>query len=94
MITVTGRSSYKQTVDVLIALSEGKTSNEIKSIVPLSRYSYDYILNRLVSHELVEAHGDVLVVTRKGMNVVSFLNENEKIPVDGVVTYARDHNVL
>jgi predicted transcriptional regulator len=91
---VTGRSSYKQTIDVLLAISEGKTSNEIKSSVKLSRYSFDYILNRLVNHELVESQGEVLVVTRKGLKVVIFLYENEKIPKDSVVSYAREHNVL
>jgi predicted transcriptional regulator len=91
---VTGRSSYKQTIDVLLAISEGKTSNEIKSSVKLSRYSFDYILNRLVNHELVESQGEVLVVTRKGLKVVIFLYENEKIPEDSVVSYAREHNVL
>jgi len=91
---VTGRSSYKQTVDVLLAINDGKTSQEIKSSIQLSRYSYDYIINRLKNHQLLEDQGEVLVVSRKGMNVVNFLSENEKIPMDSVVSYAREHNIL
>ena len=84
---MTGRSSYKQTVDVLLAISEGKTPREIKSSVILSRYSYEYIINRLRSFQLLE-EGDALLVSRKGENVVSFLRENRKIPLDSVVFYA------
>lgn len=91
---MTGRSSYKKTVDVLIAISEGKTANEIKSSVQLSRYSYDYIVNKLLNHQLLESQGEVLIVSRKGVNVVNFLNENKKIPEDRVISYAREHNVL
>lgn len=85
---MTGRSSYKQTVDVLLAISEGKSPPEIKTSIQLSRYSYDYIINRLRNYQLLEDTGDVLLVSRKGANVVNFLKENEKIPVDSVVFYA------
>ena len=91
---MTGRSSYKQTVDVLLAIHEGKTSREIKSSIQLSRYSYAYIINRLKKYQLLDCHGELLDVSRKGMNVVNFLRENEKIPMDSVVSYAREHNVL
>ena len=84
---MTGRSSYKQTVDVLLAISEGKTPREIKSRVILSRYSYEYIVNRLRSYQLLE-EGDGLVISRKGRNVVNFLKENQKVPLDSVVYYA------
>ena len=85
---MTGRSSYKQTVDVLLAISDGKTSQEIKSSVMLSRYSYEYIVNRLRNYQLLEENSGVLMVSRKGMNVVNFLKENQKILLDSVVYYA------
>ena len=85
---MTGRSSYKQTVDVLLAINEGKTDHEIKSSIQLSRYSYDYIINRLRNFQLLEEEGEFLVVSRKGANVVKFLKENEKITLDNVAFYA------
>ena len=85
---MTGRSSYKQTIDVLLAISEGKSPREIKTSIMLSRYSYDYIINRLRNHHLLEDHGEVLVVSKKGFNVVNFLKENEKLPLDNAVVYA------
>ena len=84
---MTGRSSYKKTVDVLLAISEGKTPREIKSSVILSRYSYEYIVNRLRSYQLLE-EGDALVISRKGENVVNFLKENQKVPLESVVYFA------
>ncbi len=85
---MTGRSSYKQTVDVLIAIDEGKSPGEVKKSIQLSRYSYDYIVNRLLNYELVEDRGETLIVSRKGANVINFLKENRKIPLDSVIYYA------
>lgn len=85
---MTGRSSYKQTVDVLLAISEGKTPQEIKSSLILSRYSYEYVINRLRNYQLIEDIGETLVVSKKGLNVVSFLRENQKIPLDHPVFYS------
>ncbi len=85
---MTGRSSYKRTIDVLLAISEGKSPQEIKTGIQLSRYSFEYIINRLRNYHLLEDHGETLTVSRKGVNVVNFLKENEKIPVDSVVFYA------
>ena len=84
---VTGRSSYKQTVEVLLAISEGRSPQEIKTGIQLSRYSYDYIINRLRNYQLLEDHVETLTVSRKGANVVNFLKENQKIPMDSVVFY-------
>ena len=85
---MTGRSSYKQTVEVLLAISEGKTPSEIKSSIVLSRYSFEYIVNRLKNFQLLEDHEKALQVSRKGMNVVKFLKENQKLPIDDVAFYA------
>ena len=85
---MTGRSSYKQTVDVLMAISDGLSPREIKTNVQLSRYSYDYIINRLRNYQLLEDTGEVLVVSRKGENVVAFLKENNRISMESVVVYA------
>ena len=85
---MTGRSSYKQTIDVLLAINEGKTSSEIKSSIQLSRYSYDYILNRLRNYQLLEDHGDALVISKKGANVINFLMENKKVSQDRSVYFA------
>lgn len=76
------------TVDVLLAISEGKSVKEIKSSIQLSRYSYDYIINRLLTHQLLEDHGEVLSLSNKGVNVINFLKENEKITLDNVAFYA------
>ena len=78
----------------MLAIHEGKTSREIRSSIPLSRYSYDYASNRLRNYQLLDGHGEVLIISRKGMNVVNFLKENEKVPMDSVISYAREHNVL
>jgi predicted transcriptional regulator len=72
----------------LLAISEGKSIPEIKSSIQLSRYSYDYIINRLRNHQLLKDQGEVLILSSKGVNVVTFLKENEKITLDNVAFYA------
>ena len=76
-----GRSSYQQSVNVLRAIRNGLTPSEIKSREGLSRYSYQFIVNRLINFGLVDYQGDCLVLLKKGLNVMSF-GENEKIKIE------------
>lgn len=69
------RSSYAQTVKVLKEIAAGLHPTEIKSKLYLSRYSYNYTINRLVSNDLVEYKNSELVLSRKGYNVLRFEQE-------------------
>jgi len=71
-----GRSSYQVSINVLRAIGEGLTSSEIKSREGFSRYTYQFVINRLIKSNLVEDHGDGLVLLKKGLNVLSFVDEN------------------
>ena len=71
-----GRSSYQVSINVLRAIGEGLTSREIKSREGFSRYTYQFVINRLIKSNLVEDHGDGIVLLKKGLNVLSFVDEN------------------
>lgn len=78
----THRSNYKQTLKVLKEIAQGLDSNEIKSKLFLSRYSFNYTVNRLLSNDLVEYSEGVLVVSRKGYNILKFEQEYPETTVD------------
>jgi len=78
----TYRSSYQQTIKVLRAISEGMDPSEIKSKIKLSRYSYDYVVNRLLTNNMLEYRGEALVLTNKGYNVLNFGNESVRIAAE------------
>lgn len=78
----THRLSYQRTIKVLRALSEGMSANEIKSRLQLSRYSYEYVINRLVENMLIEYIGDDILMTNKGYNVLNFVKENARITAE------------
>ena len=78
----THRSSYQQTIKVLRAISEGMSPSDIKSRIQLSRYSYEYIVNRLLSNAMLEHIGEDLVLTNKSYNVLNFVKENARIDVE------------
>lgn len=78
----THRSSYQQTLKVLRAISEGMSPSDIKSRILLSRYSYEYIVNRLLSNAMLEHIGEDLVLTNKGYNVLNFVKENARIDAE------------
>ena len=78
----THRSSYQQTIKVLRAISEGMSPGDIKSRIQLSRYSYEYIVNRLLSNAMLELIGEDLVLTNKGYNVLNFVKENARIDAE------------
>ncbi len=69
------RSSYAQTIKVLKEIAAGLNPNEIKSKLYLSRYSYNYTINRLVANDLVEYNNRELAISRKGFNVLKFEQE-------------------
>ena len=71
----THRSSYQQTIRVLRAISEGMDPAEIKSKIKLSRYSYDYVVNRLLMNNMLEYRGESLVLTNKGYNVLTLVTK-------------------
>ena len=75
----THRSSYQQTIKVLRAISEGMSPSDIKSRIQLSRYSYEYIVNRLLSNAMLEHIGEDLVLTNNSYNVLNFVKENARI---------------
>ena len=68
----THRSNYQQTLQVLKEIADGLDQNEIKAKLFLSRYSYNYTVNRLHANDLVEYSEGELVVSRKGHNVLKF----------------------
>jgi len=78
----THRSSYQQTIKVLRAISEGMSPSDIKSRIQLSRYSYEHIVNRLLSNAMLEHIGEDLVLTNKGYNVLNFVKENARIDAE------------
>lgn len=71
----THRSSYEQTIKVLKEIAKGLQPNEIKSKLYLSRYSYNYTINRLVQNGLVEYKDRKLALSRKGFNILKFEQE-------------------
>ena len=78
----THRSNYQQTLKVLKEIAQGLDSNEIKSKLFLSRYSFNYTINRLLSNDLVEYSEGELVVSRKGYNILKFEQEYPETTVD------------
>ena len=83
-----GRSSYQQSVNVLRAIGDGLTPSEIKSREGLSRYSYRYVINRLINAGLVEDRGDSLVLLKKGLNVLSFDGEKGRTTAEKAIQIA------
>ena len=71
----THRSSYQQTLQVLKEIANGLDPSEIKSKLFLSRYSYNYTINRLHANDLVEYREGTLVLSKKGINILKFEQE-------------------
>ena len=66
------RTSYDQCLDFLACVRDGLDASRIKERLGLSRYSYEYTLNRLVRLELVAYEGGKLRLTGKGTNVLRY----------------------
>ncbi len=64
------------------------TPSEIKSREGLSRYSYRFVVNRLIKAELIEDRGDSLLLLKKGLNVPSFDRGKDRKEVKIVVQIA------
>lgn len=79
------RSSYQQSINVLKAISDGLGESEIKSGEGISRYSYQYVVNRLINAGLVEYKGDGMVLLRKGFNVLRFDGEKDGPEIEKAV---------
>ncbi len=77
-----GRSSYRQSISVLRAIGDGLTPSEIKLREGLSRYSYQFVVNRLINTELVYYQGNRLVLVKKELNVMIFDGEKEWIKIE------------
>ena len=69
------RSNYRQTLGVLKGIASGLHPKEIKSELSLSRYSYNYTINRLIANDFIEYEKGKLVVSRKGVNILKFEKE-------------------
>ncbi|MCW4050069.1 MAG: hypothetical protein NWE89_10085 [Candidatus Bathyarchaeota archaeon] len=74
------RSSYQQCIEVLQAIKVGMTPKEVKKILRLSRYSYKYIMNRLLRNQLVELTENGYELTNKGTNIINYNIPDEKAP--------------
>ena len=48
----------------------------------MSRYSHEYIVNRLLTNAMLEHIGDALVLTNKGYNVLNFVKEYARIDAE------------
>ena len=78
----TKRSSYTQTLHVLEAIKSGEKPEKTKKRLQLSRYSYEYTLNRLMANRLVEPREGALRLTGKAMNILSYGSEVIPIVMD------------
>ena len=76
------RSSFQSILAVMREIAEGHNQKEIKSKLFLSRYSNNYIINRLFSNDLIEYSERMLVVSGKGRNVLNFEKEHPEIEHD------------
>ena len=88
-----GRSSYQQSINVLRAIDEGLTPSEIKSREGLSRYSFQFVVNRLINTRLIEYQGDRLVVLNKGLRVLSFDGEKDWTEIGSATQIARPGSI-
>ena len=71
------RSCFTQTLEVLKSIERGETPEILKNRLHLSRYSFEYTLNRLLSNKLIEPNPeDYYKTTQKGKNIISFNNKD------------------
>jgi Mn-dependent DtxR family transcriptional regulator len=66
------RINYRMCVRLLACVGEGMDPNTIKQVMGLSRYSYDYVLGRLVKLGLVVLEGRSPRLTDRGANVLRY----------------------
>jgi len=66
------RTSFGQCLDFLACVRDGLSARAIKERLGLSRYSYEYTRNRLLRLRLVIYDGDQLLLTDKGLNVLTY----------------------
>ena len=83
-----GRSSCRQSISVLRAIGDGLTPSEIKLREGLSRYSHQFVVNRLINTELVDYQGNCLGLVKKELNIMSFDGEKEWIKIEKVAQIA------
>jgi Mn-dependent DtxR family transcriptional regulator len=66
------RTSFILCIDFLSCVGDGLNTHDIKEKLGLSRYSYEYTLNRILRLELVAYEGGKLRLTEKGANVLRY----------------------
>ena len=65
------RTSFGQFLGFLACVRDGLSACSIKERLGLSRYSYEYTLNKLLRLRLVFYNGDRVLLTDKGLNVLT-----------------------
>jgi Mn-dependent DtxR family transcriptional regulator len=74
------RSSFTQTLEVLKSIERGEPPEILKNRLQLSRYSFEYTMNRLLSNKLIELNPeDYYKTTQKGKNILTY---NKKDPLN------------
>jgi hypothetical protein len=65
---------------VLKSIERGDPPDLMKSRLQLSRYSYEYTLNKLLSSNLIKTDSNgTFCTTKKGKNVLGYKNEDESV---------------
>lgn len=73
------RTNYSKCVCFLACVGDGLDPNGIKERMGLSRYSFDYTLNKLLRLGLVALEGEVPRLTERGANVIRYrVNESAR----------------
>jgi DNA-binding IclR family transcriptional regulator len=66
------RTSFSQCLGFLSCVRDGLSVSGVKERLGLSRYSYDYALNRLLKLGLVVYDGERVLLTDRGLNVLTY----------------------
>jgi Mn-dependent DtxR family transcriptional regulator len=66
------RASYQLCLVFLACVQDGLSPHGIKERLDLSRYSYEYTLNKLLRLRLIDYKGNQLTLTDRGVNVLSY----------------------
>jgi hypothetical protein len=66
------RASYHQCIGFLACVRDGLDARGIKERLGLSRYSYEYTVNKLLRYRLIAYEVKDLLLTEKGANVLRY----------------------
>ena len=74
------RSGFRSLLEALRAIDAGRSPNEIKSKLELSRYSFQYTINRLLKNNLItENQDETYTLTQKGRNVLGYYTREPRV---------------